>query len=84
MNFTLEALGRLSVEEQVIRHRAALPPVNGFRECQQLEVTLQNLSHKLSVFKLDRPKLNAELVWKVFAGCPYAARGLRRAGFERA
>ena len=24
-----------------------------------------------------------ELVWKVFAACPYAARGLRRAGFER-
>jgi hypothetical protein len=25
----------------------------------------------------------SELVWKVFGACPYAARGLRRAGFER-
>lgn len=71
MNFTLAALRQLTAEDQVIRHRAALPSVNGSHACQQLGATLSKLRQKLSVVKLDRPKLNAERVWSAFAVSQY-------------
>ena len=51
----------------MIRHRAALPLVDGHHACQQLSGTLQKLRQKLSVVKLDRPKLDVERVWSAFA-----------------
>jgi EH_Signature domain len=71
LNFTLEALRQLAAEDQVIRQRAALPPVNGPHACQQLGNALNKLRQKLSVVKLDRPKLNAERVWSAFAASQY-------------
>ena len=71
MNFTLGALRQLTAEDQVIRHRAALPPVNAQHACLQLSGTLHKLRQKLSVVKLDRPKLNAERVWSAFAASQY-------------
>lgn len=60
----------------MIRHRAALPPVNGSHACQQLDATLRKLRQKLTVVKLDRPKLNAERVWSAFAASKYDLGGL--------
>jgi len=71
LKFTLTALGQLGAEEHVIRNRAALPPVSAQLACSQLSGTLQKLRQKLSVVKLDRPKLNAERVWSAFAASRY-------------
>ena len=71
MNFILGALQKLTAEEHVIRNRAALAPVNGEHACLHLSGTLQKLRQKLSVVKLDRPKLNAERVWSAFAASQY-------------
>ena len=43
MNFTLGALQQLNAEAQVIRHRAALAPVNGQHACLQLSGVLREL-----------------------------------------
>ena len=67
MNFTLESLQRLTAETQVIRNRAGLPLVDASHACQQLTGTLKTLRQKLSIVKLDRPKLNVEKVWAAFA-----------------
>ena len=67
MNFTSGALQQLAAENQVIRHRAALPLVDGQRACLQLGSTLQKLRQKLSVVKVDRPKLDVERVWSDFS-----------------
>ena len=71
MNFTLRALQQLGAEEHVIRNRAALAPVSGEQACRQLSGTLQKLRQKLTVVKLDRPKLSAERVWSAFAASEY-------------
>jgi len=71
VNFTLGALQKLAAEEHVIRNRAALAPVNGPQACRQLSGTLQKLRQKLTVMKLDRPKLSAEHVWSAFAASEY-------------
>jgi hypothetical protein len=49
LNFTLRALQQLAAENEVIRHRAALPVVDGNHACQQLSRTVKKLSQKLSV-----------------------------------
>lgn len=66
MNLTLDALQQLAAESQVIRHRAGLPLAVGHHACQQLTDTLQDLRQKLSVVKLDRPKLDVDRVWAAF------------------
>ena len=66
MNLTLGALQQLKAEAQVIRHRAALPPVNGQQACLQLSGVLHELRQKREVMKLDRPKLSVEAVWSEF------------------
>ena len=66
MNFTLGAFRQLTAEGQVIRQRAELPPVNAQHVCVQLSGALHSLRKKISVIKLDRPKLDAERVWSVF------------------
>ena len=66
MNFTLESLQRLMAETQVIRHRADLPLIDGHHACQQLSSTLNKLRQKMSIVKLDRPKLDVERVWAAF------------------
>jgi hypothetical protein len=71
MNFTSGALQRLAAENQVIRQRASLPPVNCQRACLDLSHTLQKLRQKLSVVKLDRPKLDVERVWAAFAAASH-------------
>ncbi len=67
MNSTLESLQRLTAETQVIRNRAGLPLVDVSHACQQLTGTLKTLRQKLSIVKLDRPKLDVEKVWAAFA-----------------
>ena len=71
MNFTSGALQQLAAENQVIRHRAALPLVDGRHACQQLGSTIQKLRQKLDLVKLDRPKLNVEKVWSEFAAAQH-------------
>jgi hypothetical protein len=71
LNFTLGALRQLTAEAQVIRHRAALAPVNSLHACQQLTDTLRRLREKRTVVKLDRPKLNVKAVWSKFASSRY-------------
>ena len=66
MNSTLESLERLIAETQVIRHRAGLPLVDGHHACQQLSSTVAKLRQKMSIVKLDRPKLDVERVWTAF------------------
>lgn len=66
MNLTLEAFQQLAAESKVIRHRAGLPLTDAHHACQQLTDTLHNLRRKLSVVKLDRPKLDVDRVWAVF------------------
>jgi len=67
VNFTLESLQRLTAETQVIRNRAGLPLVDASHACQQLTSALKTLRQKLSIVKLDRPKLDVEKVWAAFA-----------------
>lgn len=67
MNFTREAVQQLVAEDQVIRHRAALPLVDAQHACQHLRGTLDKLRKTRTLISLDRPKLNAERVWSVFA-----------------
>lgn len=76
MNFTLGALRQLTAEDQVIRHRAALPRVDGEHACQYLNRTLQTLRERLTIVKLDRPKLSAETVWRDFASSGYDLKAL--------
>ena len=71
MNFTLGAFQQLTAEGQVIRNRAALPPVNGQQACNQLSGTLDKLREQRSVIKLDRPKINVETVWSEFTASGY-------------
>jgi hypothetical protein len=71
LNFTLRALQQLAAENEVIRHRAALPVVDGNHACQQLSRTVKKLSQKLSVVALDRPKLDVERVWSAFEAANY-------------
>jgi hypothetical protein len=66
VNFTLEAFQQLTAETQVIRHRAGLPLIDGHHACQQLTGALKKLRQKLSVVKLDRPKLDVDRVWAAF------------------
>jgi len=80
VNFALGALQQLAAENQVIRHRAALPLVDGKHSCQQLGSVLQKLRQKLTVVKVDRPKLDVESVWSDFAAARHdvdAMDGLR-------
>lgn len=80
MNFTLGALQQLAAETQVIRQRASLPPVDGRHACMQLSGTIHKLRQKLSIVKLDRPKLDIERVWSEFAASrfdPDAINGLQ-------
>jgi hypothetical protein len=71
LNFTLGALRQLIAEDQVIRHRAALPLVDGNHACQHLNGTIQKLRQKLSVVKLDRPTRDVDRVWSAFAAARY-------------
>ena len=76
MNFVLGALQQLNAEAQVIRHRAALAPVNGQHACLQLSSVLRELRQKRMVIKLDRPKLSVEAVWSEFAASRYDLNAL--------
>jgi hypothetical protein len=67
VNSTLESLQRLTAETQVIRNRAGMPLVDALRACQQLTGVLKTLRQKVSIVKLDRPKLDVEKVWAAFA-----------------
>lgn len=71
MNTTLEALHKLVAEERVIRHRADLPAVDAQHVCLHLRAAVQKLREKLNVVALDRPKLNVESVWSMFAASKY-------------
>lgn len=76
MNFTLGAMRQLIDEEQVIRHRATLPRVDGQQACHQLSRTIKRLRDQLSIIKLDRPTLNVETVWAQFATSGYSLTAL--------
>ena len=67
MNLTLEAVQKLAAEGQVIRQRAALAPVNAEHACARLSQTVQRLRQGRNVVKLDRPKVDTERVWSLFA-----------------
>jgi len=67
MKFTLGALAQLTAEEKVIRHRVALPVVDGKKECRGLGGTLERFRQMRAIVKLDRPKLDANQVWAAFA-----------------
>ncbi len=82
MNFTLGALRQLTAEDQVIRHRAALPCVDGEQVCQHLNRTLQKFREKLTIIELDRPKLNVETVWTDFAYSKYDLNALNGLQFR--
>jgi hypothetical protein len=71
VNFASDALQQLAAESQVIRHRAALPPVDCKHACVELSNTLHRLRQKRRVVKLDRPKLDVERVWTAFAAAAY-------------
>ena len=71
LNFTLGALRQLAAENQVIRHRAALPAVDAHQACQQLSRALKKLRQKLSVVAFDKPKLDVERVWSAFEAARY-------------
>ncbi len=66
MNFTLGALQRMSAEGHVISQRASLPALQAQLACQELSKVLLKLRAKGSVVKLDRPKLDASVVWAKF------------------
>jgi hypothetical protein len=76
VNFTLGALQQLNAEAQVIRHRAALAPVNGQQACLQLSGVLHKLRLKRTVIKLDRPKVSVEAVWSEFVASRYDLNAL--------
>jgi hypothetical protein len=76
VNSVLGALQQLNAEAQVIRHRAALAPVNGQHACLQLSSVLRELRQKRMVIKLDRPKLSVEAVWSEFAAARYDLNAL--------
>jgi len=71
LNFTLNALQRLSAENELIRQRAAHPPVDGQRACHGLNGAIQKLREKWTTVKFDRPKANALSVWAEFAAVGY-------------
>ena len=82
MNSTLESLQRLTAETQVIRHRAGLPLVDVSHACQQLTGTLKTLRQKLSIVKLDRPRLDVEKVWAAFAASNHDLNALNGLQFR--
>jgi len=66
MKVTLGALAQLKAEEKVIGHRAALPVVDGKKECRTLGRTLEKLREQRTTVKLDRRKLDSQQVWRTF------------------
>src|ERR1700740_3641271 len=67
MNFTLGALQQLTAEEQVIRHRATPPQIDGPQACRALNTTLEKFRLKGATINVDRPKLDVKKVWTSFA-----------------
>lgn len=82
MKFVLGALQQLTAEEQVLRRRAALPTVDGNRECRTLGDTLSRFRELRSVVKLDRPKLDARMTWARFSAGQYDLNAISELEFR--
>jgi hypothetical protein len=82
MKFTLEALDRLTAEQQVIRHRATLPLVDGRQACRILGNTLEKFRQSGATIKVDRPKLDVRKVWNSFAAASFECDSLNELEFR--
>jgi hypothetical protein len=82
LKFTLGALQQLTAEAQVIRHRGALPLIDGRQACRHLGSTLEKFREKGTTVKLDRPKLNVQQVWSTFAAARFELNALNGLEFR--